>query len=255
MSGQEVQGSQGICYRVRRRVVEFGATALSELVEKHQSIATDWDAPDPELDSFFRAFPQRTLFLDLESCGWCGAPLFLVGLLRQLDGELVVEQLLARDYAEEPAVLEQLWSLLADYDVLVTFNGKTFDWPFVVDRSTVHRFATNHSGKMPHSTGFRGPPVHLDMLSFARCYWKEPLVLPNCKLQTLESVLCRRHRSGDIPGWQVPAAYHAFVRTGDTSHLNKIITHNALDLLTLAELSVMLVLQLAAPKELLESTL
>ena len=253
VSGQEVLGPQGTCYRVRRRVVEIGATSLSELLGLHETLAAEWVAAQPELDCFVRAFPRRTLFLDLETCGWSGAPLFLVGLLRQLDGELVVEQLLARDYAEEPAVLERLWGLLSDFEVLVTFNGKTFDWPFVVDRSTVHRIPGHHSGERSRSTAFRCPLVHLDLLSLARRYWKEPLVLPNCRLQTLESALCRRHRSGDIPGWQVPAAYHAFVRSGDTSQLNKIISHNALDLLTLAELSLLLVRDLAADDRLIRT--
>ena len=246
VSGQEVQGSQGTCYSIRRRVIEWGATALSEHMGEHEPITADWVAAEPDLDSFVRAFSERTLFLDLESCGWSGAPLFLIGLLRQLDGELVVEQLLARNYAEEPAVLQQLWRLLPDYDVLVTFNGKTFDWPFVVDRSTVHGLHPQRAGATRHSAVVRCPPVHLDMLCLARRYWKKPLVLPNCRLQTLESALCRRQRSGDIPGWQVPAAYHNFIRTGDPRQLNLIIRHNALDLLTLAELSLKLVGQLAA---------
>src|SRR5206468_730554 len=102
-------------------------------------VATDPCPLRPEVESFVQAFPGRVLFLDLETCGFSGTPLFLIGLLRQMDGDLVVEQLLARNYDEEPAVLVEFWSLLRQCEVLVTFNGKTFDWPFVLDRSTVHR--------------------------------------------------------------------------------------------------------------------
>ena len=56
------------------------------------------------------------------------------------------------------------------------------------------------------------------------------------KLQTLEHRVCGRRRSGDIPGAEIPAAYHAFVRTGNAAEMSLIIKHNRLDLLTLAEL-------------------
>ena len=62
--------------------------------------------------------------------------------------------------------------------------------------------------------------------------------LPNCKLQTLERFVCRRLRRDDIAGSQIPREYHQFVRTGDARQLCSILQHNALDLLTLAELSL-----------------
>ena len=91
------------------------------------------------------ALPDRVLLLDLETCGFAGSALFLVGLLRQIEGVPTVELLLARNYAEEQAILETLWQTVAGHDVLVTFNGKSFDWPMVVDRSVRHRLA----GKRP----------------------------------------------------------------------------------------------------------
>lgn len=250
-----VEESGGRFCRIRTQVTEFRSRELDRLARQHSQTLGDYK-PHPELDSFARAFPSRALFLDLETCGFSGAPLFLIGLLRQVDGELVVEQLLARNYAEEPAVLAHLWRLLPNYDVLVTFNGKSFDWPFVLDRTTAHRLrppgrialksnaaaaGAVQSDGATRSRDRVGPKIHCDLLPLARRFWKSQLNLPNCRLQTLETVVCRRHRSGDIPGYLIPDAYHRFVRSGQAHQLSDILQHNALDLVTLAQLALMMV--------------
>lgn len=178
---------------------------------------------------FIPAFPSRALFIDLETCGLSGSALFLVGLLRPIDGRLTVELLLARNYAEENAVLASLWERIETDCVLVTFNGKSFDWPMVVDRSRRHLM-------------FRGTPLPTvkqhDVLHLARRRWKKEL--PDCKLQTLEERICGRSRQGDISGRLIPAAYHEYVKTGFERELDLILFHNALDLVTLLDLAMRL---------------
>ena len=56
--------------------------------------------------------------------------------------------------------------------------------------------------------------------------------------RALEKYVCGRHRRGDIPGRDIPAAYHNYVRTGDAWQLGAVLHHNSLDLVTLLELSV-----------------
>jgi len=43
-------------------------------------------------------------------------------------------------------------------------------------------------------------------------------------------------RDGDIPGHEIPDAYHAYVRTADATEMREVLKHNALDLLTLSDL-------------------
>ncbi|MBD3184899.1 exonuclease, partial [Candidatus Poribacteria bacterium] len=112
------------------------------------------------------------------------------------------------------------------FDVLVTFNGKTFDAPFIADRMIYHR------------KRFRWKQTHVDILHHSRRQWKEEL--PDCKLQTLESYICGRKREGDVPGSLVPEVYKEFVKRGDTRLLAEVFHHNALDLITLTELTVIL---------------
>jgi uncharacterized protein YprB with RNaseH-like and TPR domain len=174
------------------------------------------------------ALPDRALLLDLETCGLAGAALFLVGLLRSVDGDPTVEMLFARDYAEERAVLHSLWQTLPGHDVLVTFNGKAFDWPMVLDRSTRHLMG----GAAP--TGL----VHVDLLHHARRRWGRQL--PDCRLQTLEQLICRRRRAGDIPGHRIPGVYAEYVRSGFEREIDAVLYHNAVDLVTLLDLALRL---------------
>ena len=113
---------------------------------------------------------------------------------------------------------------------MVTFNGKSFDWPQVTDRSTLY-----HLGQEPAA---RHELIHVDLLHHARRRWRREL--PNCKLQTLERYICGRRRSGDIPGRDIPRAYHNYVRTGDATEMRSILHHNALDLITLLQLALKL---------------
>ena len=163
------------------------------------------------------------LYLDIETTGLGGsAPLFLVGLMYEEGERLVVDQLFARDYAEEAAVLRHLAALAPRFETLVTFNGIQFDVPYIRSRATVHR------------VDFAPPPAHVDLLLVARGYVGGRT--PNHRLQTLETHLCGRKRVGDIPGAEIPGAYHEFVRTGNAKDVANIIHHNRLDLVTMIQL-------------------
>jgi len=205
------------------------------LDEAHQAVEPTL-VMDAEFAALVAALPERVLMLDLETCGLSGAALFLVGVLRHLDGVPTVELLLARTYAEEQAVLETLWQTVAAHDVLVTFNGKAFDWPMVLDRSVRYRLTPRVADRC--ATPDAVELLHVDVLHHARRRWRKQL--PDCRLQTLERYVCRRRRSGDIPGHRIPAAYAEFVRTGFERDMEAILYHNAMDLVTLFDLALRL---------------
>jgi hypothetical protein len=170
-----------------------------------------------------KALPEGVVFMDTETTGLNNEPLFLVGLLSLDEGEPVLTQLLARHYGEEPAVLAEAARRLHAADLLVTYNGASFDVPYVRNRLRYHRLSAP-----------RFAP-HLDLLPVARRRLGRSL--GNCRLQTLERHLCGRERVGDIAGADIPQAYHDFVADGDAGRLRQIVNHNSLDLLTLAELT------------------
>ncbi len=164
---------------------------------------------------------SRALFLDLETGGFASSPVFLAGTMHWNGFDFVMRQYFARHYGEEATLLGALHEAAKDFDFLVTFNGKSYDTPFLVSRAHVH------------GVTLRLPPYHLDLLHPARRRWKR--LLRDCRLQTLESQVCRRRRYGDVPSDEVPALYHDYVRRGDPYRLIPVFHHNLLDVITMGE--------------------
>src|SRR5260370_381676 len=108
--------------------------------------------------------PEKWLFLDTETTGLAGGTgtyAFLIGLGWWDAGGLQVEQFFMRDFAEEHSLLQELSQRVAERPVLVTFNGKSFDWPLLENRFTMTR-----------SIAVPKLAAHLDLLHPARALWK-----------------------------------------------------------------------------------
>lgn len=167
---------------------------------------------------------SKAVFLDIESTGLFNCPTFLIGTMFLSGDDFVIRQFFARDYSEEKCLIEIISKFLREFETVITFNGKSYDIPFVADRAIYH-------GLRPVNK-----PSHVDLLHHSRRHWRESL--PNCRLQTLELHVCRRRRVGDIPSSEIPQLYHDFVRTGDPYLLVRVFHHNMLDLITMSELLV-----------------
>jgi hypothetical protein len=166
------------------------------------------------------------VFLDLETTGFSSTPIFLAGTVFEHEGAMRSLQYLARDYSEERALLGLLDQLISRFDVCVTFNGKSFDMPYMRDRAGYHGVSLGAS------------PEQYDLLHVARRRWKERL--PDCRLVTLETHILGRRRIGDVPGWEVPCIYHDFVHTKDARRLSGVLRHNLIDCISMAQLFISL---------------
>lgn len=166
--------------------------------------------------------PENILFLDIETTGLGMTPVFLIGTMECIDGSFMFKQYFARSYSEEQGILSAVSERLKDVRMLVTFNGKTFDMPFIANRAA--SFGIYISRSMPH----------IDLLYESRKLYKG--TLPNCKLQTIEKEICGRFRDDDIPSAEIPAAYKTFIRTGNTKKIGNIIQHNLYDIFTMADI-------------------
>lgn len=228
VAGQVRDTGGGKYYHIQKVVTTVWpeARAIVDLYKK-AFVGRRKDGINPDLETLTSAPPENITYLDIETCGFAGTTIFLVGWCRlDGDGELVVEQALARDYAEEASILRAVAERMTDTRVLVTFNGKSFDLPSLRERAIIHRV------RLPE------PVAHVDILHQARSQWKH--ILPNCQLQTLELFLCRRPRRGDVPGAAIPQIYHDFVKNLDARKLKLILHHNFLDIVTLAEITARL---------------
>ena len=171
----------------------------------------------------------NVMFMDIETTGLSNRPLFLIGAMVWRDGKFSIRQYFARHYGEERAVLSLYVEALRSASGLVTFNGASFDVPFIRKRCERHRLPA--------------PPrvPNLDLLHVCRRVWGS--FLPNCKLVTLEERVCGRRRRGDIPGSLIPAAYQNYVQTGETHEMAAAVKHNALDLAAMADLMIRMPVQ------------
>ncbi len=173
------------------------------------------------------ADPRHWLFLDTETTGLAGGTgtyAFLVGIGWCEGDSFVVEQLFMRDHSEEASLLLDLSQRLEERRVLVTFNGKSFDWPLLETRYRMTRAAT-----------ILRPSVHLDLLHPARQLWR--FRLKSVALAELETEVLALERGPDIPSHTIPGRYFDFLRGGPEEPIVEVFRHNQMDLLGLATLA------------------
>jgi uncharacterized protein len=165
---------------------------------------------------------RRPLFLDTETTGLSGGTgtvAFLVGLAwRDGDGLALVQYFLG-DFDQESALLWAVGQCVQEAGVLISYNGRSFDWPLLQTRLVLRR------------ASWRSPP-HLDLLTLARRIFRPRL--PDCALQTLEQAVLDLHRADDLPGSLIPSRYFAWLRGGDPHVLDPVFIHNRQDVLSMA---------------------
>src|SRR6266699_3535138 len=175
--------------------------------------------------------PAKWLFLDTETTGLAGGTgtyAFLIGVAWWDAGGLQVEQFFMRDFAEEHSLLHELAARVAERPVLVTFNGKSFDWPLLENRFTMTR-----------SIAAPRLAAHLDLLHPARALWKLRLGsvrLVELERQVLDAPGLGWHRDDDVASALIPQFYFDYLRGGPVEPLAGVVRHNQMDLRGLAAL-------------------
>jgi uncharacterized protein YprB with RNaseH-like and TPR domain len=179
------------------------------------------DGPQSILD------PEQWLFLDTETTGLAGGSgtyAFLIGVAWWESGGLEIEQFFLREYCEERSLLFALRERIAERPVLVTFNGKSFDWPLLETRF-----------RMSRKIAVPGLRAHLDFLHPARNLWR--LRLGSVRLSELERHVLGWDRGQDVFSGLIPQIYSDYVRGGPPERLVPVFHHNQMDLRGLAALS------------------
>jgi uncharacterized protein len=172
--------------------------------------------------------------LDLETTGLgtgTGTLPFMAGLGSWHGDRLRVVQLVLPDHAGEDGFLAALASLIPPSAVLVTYNGRSFDWPLLVARCTLHR---------------RPPPEpagHLDLLAVARGLWRHRT--GDARLATIEREIGGIERGHDLPGAAVPERYFGYLSQQRPDLLADVVTHNRQDIISLGRLVQVLASEVA----------
>ena len=159
-------------------------------------------------------------FMDIETLGLSNVPIILIGIAEIKGNSIISSQYFLRNMEEEIAVLDGYFAHLDENSVHVTFNGKTFDVPFIKNRINYHRLDVD----------FNYP--HLDLMYFAKYLWRNEL--PNCQLQTIEKYKFGIERVDDVPGQYIPGYYNTYLSQKNIGPMIPIIEHNRQDIISLA---------------------
>jgi uncharacterized protein YprB with RNaseH-like and TPR domain len=188
--------------------------------------------------------PRDLLILDTETTGLSGGTgtvPFLIGLAWFEGGEgaggrssdvtecsdagepvLRVEQLFLENLGREAPLLHRLAERIANAGMLVTYNGKSFDWPLLRTRFVLARMPVPKL------------PPHLDLLHCSRRLWSGRL--PNVRLTEVERSVLGKFRQDDVDGSEIPGLYLRYLRGGDPRLIEPVLQHNEHDVVALAAL-------------------
>lgn len=202
---------------------QHGIYSLSDYVEAVRL----WNESDLNHPLSAKGFNANQLFFfDTETTGLGGGvgnTIFILGHAALLENEIILTQhILPNPGSEIPLYYSFLNQV--DYRTLVTYNGKSFDWPQVKTRHTLIR---DHVPKLPEFG-------HFDLYHAAKRIWKHRL--ERMKLSTVEKEVLGITRVDDVPGFLAPMIYFDFVERKDPEGMIKILKHNEIDILSLITL-------------------
>ncbi|HCX47489.1 MAG TPA: exonuclease, partial [Bacillus sp. (in: Bacteria)] len=139
---------------------------------------------------------EPVLFFDTETTGLkgVGTHIFLLGFLEVDEECFSLTQYILADPAHEAAFLfeSKLWQKSA---TVITYNGKSFDWPQLETRWTLHQKT------LPKLRSQR----QIDLLHSSKRLWKNDM--ERLKLKSVEEEKLGFSRKGDIPGHLAPIIY------------------------------------------------
>ena len=179
----------------------------------------------PILDFYFKGL--RFASLDIETTGLSRSRsrFILGGLYDTASGRFT--QILAEDTTEEAEVLQAYLDEVSAYDVVITFNGRHFDVPFLLERYR-HVFGQEYPGHVPYD---------LDLYLVLNGHSPVKKFVPNLKQKTVEAYMgLWDKRTDEISGADSVEMYFEYARTGDEALERYILLHNSDDVLQLARL-------------------
>jgi uncharacterized protein len=203
-------------------------------VAPHLRLIESWlphnvdDAPTPDLlcGAFDRREPlpsRHLVCFDTETTGLAGGTgtrAFMIGAARWSERGLHLRQWFITALSVERDLLTAFAAALEPDDLLVSYNGKSYDAPLLATRYRLARLNNPLAG--------RG---HVDLLHPARRRYRGRW--ENCRLATIERRVLGIVREDDLPGSEAPAAWLRYLRGGSARDLRRVAAHNLQDLASL----------------------
>lgn len=169
--------------------------------------------------------PKNHFVFDIETTGlspkYC--KVILIGILYNLNNKTIIKQYFAESEEEEKDLLLKFINDIKTFDHHITFNGVSFDIPFLNSR-----FNSNDIDFSIDKCD------DIDILRIVKPF-KEKLSLSDCKLKTIEKYMGIK-REDTISGKESVELYKNFVISKDISLKEKILLHNYEDIYYLGKI-------------------
>lgn len=220
MTIESLRGHDKYCDSASKFMDKIDGMSYCEIIELLDNNKYSKRCRDNVIKSISLCDKENFKFMDIETLGLSNVPIILIGVAEIRGSKIISSQYFLRDIYEEPAVIEAYLSHLDEDSVHVTFNGKSFDVPFIRNRCLSNRLDVNLN--LPH----------LDLMYFAKNLWSDEL--PNCQLQTIEKEIFGIEREGDVPGQHIPDYYNTYLAEKNIGPIVPIIEHNRQDIVSLA---------------------
>ncbi len=164
------------------------------------------------------------LIFDIETTGLHhkNCAVILIGYLYVKNNQVYIEQLFAETPDEEYEILQAFNDIASKYTYLLSYNGNSFDIPFLNSRFKYNQLEHTLSKSM-----------NIDLLRVARLL-ASTLNLENYKLKTVERFL-GIYREDTISGKDSVDLYNQYVRYPTPALKEKILLHNYEDILYLGK--------------------
>ena len=217
---ESLRGHDKYCDAASKFLDEIDDMSFAEIVELLDNNRYSKRCRDNLIKCISLTEPENFKFMDIETKGLSNVPIILIGVAEIRGSRIISSQYFLRDYAEEPNIIEAYLNHLDEDSVHVTFNGKSFDVPFIKNRCIYNGIDADLD--LPH----------LDLMYFAKNLWRDNLT--NCQLQTIEREMFGIEREGDVPGQYIPGYYDTYIIENNIGPVVPIIEHNCQDIVSLA---------------------
>ncbi|MFA5527851.1 MAG: ribonuclease H-like domain-containing protein [Peptostreptococcales bacterium] len=163
-------------------------------------------------------------FLDIETTGLNSSfnKVFLIGILTVHENEFIETQFFADSKEEEKRILKEAALFLSDIDLLITYNGSTFDIPFLNKRFDYYGIEY----RIPRHISF-------DLYQIIRKYGYN--LFPDYKLKTIENYL-GIERKDTLSGKECILLYQEYLKSANPAYKKNILLHNREDVYNLTKI-------------------
>ncbi|MCD7982380.1 MAG: ribonuclease H-like domain-containing protein [Clostridiales bacterium] len=185
---------------------------------------------------------EDMLLFDIETTGLSAErdPIYCIGCGYRREDDILIELFFAENPSAEPEILSAFFTLLENHGTLLTFNGNSFDIPFLRKRASryeslylgdpfseqpgsVRSGKPALSGHDGHGAGYTFIDLYREALGM-----KSLLLLPSYRQKSIERFLgCQRVDPYD--GGELIGIYHRYVTAPNAESLSILLQHNEED--------------------------